>query len=146
MSEPRKLLDTSTLSDVMRGRDRVVAERASAYLDVHHRFTFSILTRYEILRGLYARQANAQIERFEQRCAVSEIIPLSDPVVVEGAKIHAALQRRGEPIEDADILIAATAQVVGLTVVTENAGHFGRIAGLTVESWRAGSQEPPPRR
>ncbi len=137
MSEPRKLLDTSTLSDVMRGRDRAVAEKASAYLDVHNQFTFSILTRYEILRGLYAKQANAQIERFEQRCAVSEIMSLSDPVVVEGAKIHAALRRRGEPIEDADILIAATAQVYGLALVTENAGHFGRIAGLTVESWRA---------
>jgi tRNA(fMet)-specific endonuclease VapC len=130
-------LDTSTLSDVMRGRYPEVAEKAVAYLDVFHRFTFSILTRYEILRGLYSKQAAAQIERFEGLSAGSEILPLSDAVIVRGAEIYAVLRRRGERIEDADVLIAATALVHGLALVTENARHFKRIEGLGVESWRS---------
>jgi len=45
------------------------------------------------------------------------------------------IPRRGELIGDADILIAATAKVYNLTVVTSNEHHFRRIAALTVENW-----------
>jgi len=45
------LLDTDTLSAILR-RNPVVIARAQEYLRSHHRFTFSIITRYEILRGL----------------------------------------------------------------------------------------------
>jgi tRNA(fMet)-specific endonuclease VapC len=48
---------------------------------------------------------------------------------------NAELRRRGEPIGDADVLIAASALVHGLTVVTNNEGHFRRISGLDVENW-----------
>lgn len=137
MGEPKKLIDSSTLSDVMRGRDPAVAKEAKAYLAAHDRFTFSILTRYEILRGLYAKRATAQIRRFERRCSESEVLPLTDAVVVEGARIYALLRRRGELIQDADVLIAATARVHGLPIVSENPDHFGRIDELKVESWRA---------
>lgn len=136
MKPPAKLLDTSTLSDIMRGIDTRVASKALEYLDTHPCFTFSIMTRYEILRGLQARRAEAQIERFEERCGESEVLPLSDKVVVEGAKIYADLRRRGLLIDDADILIAATARVEGLVMVTENPAHFERVPGIAIESWR----------
>ena len=45
----------------MRGRDPRVRERATAYLAAHGRFTFSIITRYEILRGLRAKRADRQV-------------------------------------------------------------------------------------
>lgn len=37
---------------------------------------------------------------------------------------------------DADILIAATALVHNLVLVTENRAHFQRIPKLRLESWR----------
>lgn len=56
---------------------------------------------------------------------------------MRAADIYGALHKRGALIEDADILIAATALVHGLALVTENALHFDRIPDLIVESWRS---------
>ena len=58
------LLDTDTLSEVMKGRDANVRENARQYLTIFGAFTFSIITRYEILRGLKARNAVRQLARF----------------------------------------------------------------------------------
>jgi len=76
------LLDTDTLSEVIKGRDALVVQRAQKYLLTHKRFTFSIITRYEILRGLKAKEALQQIAVFEDRCRESRILPLTDMVVV----------------------------------------------------------------
>lgn len=128
------LLDTDTLSLIMR-RQPVVLKTAAVYLKVHKRFSFSLITRYEILRGLLAKDASAQITRFEQFCMTSQIFPINDAVVQQAASIYTDLYRRGELINDADILIAATAQTHNLTLITNNRSHFQRIAGLTVANW-----------
>jgi hypothetical protein len=44
------LFDTDTLSEIMKGLDQHVQDHARRYLAVFHHFTFSIITRYEILR------------------------------------------------------------------------------------------------
>lgn len=135
------LLDTDTLSEVLKGRDPSVRRRALRYLTTHRRFRFSIITRYEVLRGLAAKDARRQIERFEAQCAQSEVVPLADDVVVLAADLYGRLHRRGELISDADLLIAATALRLGVPVVTENRRHFTRVPGLEIESWR--SSQPP---
>jgi tRNA(fMet)-specific endonuclease VapC len=129
-------LDTDTLSEVMKGRDRSVAQRALDYLAAQGAFTFSIITRYEILRGLRAKEATQQLQTFEARCKHSNVLPLTDEIVGQAAEIYGYLYRRGELISDADILIAATALVNRMMLVTENVDHFQRIVGLPIESWR----------
>jgi tRNA(fMet)-specific endonuclease VapC len=131
------LLDTDTLSEVIKGRDTHVRNHARQYLATFGVFTFSLITRYEILRGLKARNAVRQLERFEQQCRRSHVMPLTDAIIVRAADIYAALYRRGQLISDADILIAATALHHNLIMVTENRDHFQRIPGVIVESWRA---------
>jgi len=71
MSSGPRLLDTVTLSDVIKGRDPGVLQRAREYLSTHERFQFSIITRYEILRGLKAKNAFRQVEQFEEQCRTS---------------------------------------------------------------------------
>jgi tRNA(fMet)-specific endonuclease VapC len=133
----RALFDTDTLSEVIKGRDDNIADAAAAYLQEHRRFTFSVITRYEILRGLEARGATRQRSTFEAQCLVSEVLPLTDEIVVRAAEVYGSLYRAGRLIGDADILIAATALIHGIPVVTNNIDHFERIPGLTVETWRA---------
>lgn len=128
------VLDTDILSAVMK-KNPVVIPKARSYLAEHDQFTFSILTRYEILRGLKAKGANKQAKAFDRLCTRSVILPLTDEVVVKAAKIYAELHARGELIGDADILIGASALVHGLDVVTNNEQHFGRIKGLKVQNW-----------
>lgn len=130
------LLDTDTLSEVMKGVDQRVQDNARRYLTAFDHFTFSLITRYEILRGLKARRAIRQIVRFEQRCQHSVVLPLTDAIIVHAADLYALLHQEGQLVSDADILIAATALQHNLILVTENVNHFHRIPGLSIESWR----------
>jgi predicted nucleic acid-binding protein len=50
-------------------------------------------------------------------------------------EIKAQLRKEGMLLEDVDLLIAATARVQGLTLVTNNQDHFGRISGLHLDNW-----------
>jgi tRNA(fMet)-specific endonuclease VapC len=80
MPLPRALLDTDILSAVMRGAPSPAVTKAREYLAEHGAFTFSIITRYEILRGLKAKDAMVQIRAFDRLCAGSQIVPLTDAV------------------------------------------------------------------
>ncbi len=134
MVQSKALLDTDILSALMRGNP-VVGSRARAYLVEHGALAFSIITRYEILRGLKAKNAALQLQAFDRFCESCLILPLTDEIVGHAAEIYAALKQRGEPVGDADILIAATALGHGLVVATNNEDHFRRISGLGVENW-----------
>ncbi len=143
MAVAEVVLDTDILSAIMR-QHPVVIPKAREYLLEHGQFTFSIITRFEILRGLKAKGATRQAIVFDEFCARNTILPLTDEVVVKAADIYADLRGRGELIGDADILIAASALVRGLGVVTNNEAHFQRIrdrvAGhgsvhLQVDNW-----------
>ena len=134
MSLIQVVLDTDILSAIMR-RDARVLPQARTYLGTYGQFTLSIITRFEILRGLKAKSATTQVLVFDRLCASNIILPLSDTIVLKAADIYADLYRRGALISDADILIAASASVHGLGVATNNEEHFRRIAGLQVENW-----------
>jgi tRNA(fMet)-specific endonuclease VapC len=121
---PSALLDTDTLSEVIKRRDAEVTRRAAEYLSANGQFTFSIITRYEILRGLKAKGAESQAELFERLCQKNIVLPLEDETVVRGAEIYGNLYLAGRLIGDADILIAATALVHGLALVTGNLSRW----------------------
>lgn len=128
------LLDTDILSAIIR-RNPLVISKAQAYLSIHRKLTFSIVTRYEILRGLKAKDAAKQLAAFERFCDVNNVIALSDEVVVKASDIYAFLKKRGELVGDADILIASTALVNELPVVTNNTNHFQRMPDLMIQNW-----------
>ena len=128
------LLDTDVLSSILR-QDPHTVTLARAYLDHHHRLTFSVITRYELLRGLLAKGAARQQAAFEQFCDACDLIPLTDKVIEQAASIYADLHQRGLLIGDADILIAATALTHGYVLSSNNERHFSRIPGLSIENW-----------
>lgn len=130
------LVDTDTLSSLMR-RQPSVMRRAGEYLTEHHRLTFSIITQYEILRGLKAKRASKQEKAFTALCRSSHVEPLSDAVVARAAGIYAELHRQRSLIGDADILIAATAMEKDAALVSNNTKHFSRVAGLRLDNWVA---------
>ena len=52
----------------------------------------------------------------------------------KAAEIHVDLKRKGRPIPDADILLAATALTRNLIVVSDDS-HFQWVTDLAVENW-----------
>ncbi|MDA0747268.1 MAG: type II toxin-antitoxin system VapC family toxin [bacterium] len=134
MALSQMVLDTDILTAILR-QNPIVLPRARAYLNEHGRFHLSIITRYEILRGLKTKDATRQAATFETFCSRNMILPLTDEAVTTATEIYADLSKRGELIGDADILIAASAMAHGLGVVTNNERHFQRISGLHMENW-----------
>lgn len=128
------LLDTDILSAIMR-KEKKVQEKARAYLFEHRILIFSVITKYEILRGLKSKDAYKQIERFNLFCDKCIILSIDDKIVTKAANIYSSLRKKGQLISDADIFISTTALVNGYGVVTNNYDHFSRIKGLYIQNW-----------
>lgn len=118
----------------MRG-DPSVLGRVRSYLGAFGELTFSVVTQYEILRGLRYKGAARQIRHFETLCLESRILPLTEEIATKAAEIHAYLKERGAMIQDADILIAASARVHDLVVATNNEAHYQRVPRLQIDNW-----------
>jgi len=130
----KSLLDTSILIAFLRGEEDVVV-KVEEYLEEFDRLSLSIITYYEILRGLKYLGNERKLTSFEELMDKSEIITLDGEIIDRASEIYAGLKRRGELIEDADILIAASCLVEGMVLVTDNEEHFRRIENLEVENW-----------
>lgn len=77
----------------------------------------------------------------QERRRVDELMTVV-PVTLPGAALPAVygrtlarLQRRGEVIATMDLLIAASALVEGVPLVTRNASHFERVPDLKLLSY-----------
>ena len=131
------LLDTDILSEILKQKNAVVVQKAALYLQAYQQFTFSALTRYEVVRGLKAKAATRQLRQFATFSQHCQILPVSEAVFDRAADLWVSAQAIGRPQKDADLLIAATAMEHGLVLVSGNTSDFSWItAGLTLEDWR----------
>lgn len=64
-----------------------------------------------------------------------EILPFDDQAAVHYGDIRADLERSGQSIGAMDMLIAAHARSISLTLVTNNTREFARVPRLRVENW-----------
>ena len=62
--EPKTLLDTDVLSGLM-WKTSTKVNRARTYLSEHPHWTSSLVTCFEILRGLKAKRATTQLAEFD---------------------------------------------------------------------------------
>jgi len=51
------------------------------------------------------------------------------------AREKARLRKKGNPLDDFDLLISATAVTNNLTLVTKNVSDFERIVGINITDW-----------
>lgn len=69
-----------------------------------------------------------------------QVLPFGRDEACEWARLDSDLRKQGKRIETEDAIIAATAMALGMTLVTGNAKHFGRVKGLKTVDWE---QRPP---
>ena len=62
-------------------------------------------------------------------------MPLTTPVDAHYAAIRTHLERAGTPIGPNDMLIAAHALALDLTLVTANTREFERVPALKIDNW-----------
>jgi tRNA(fMet)-specific endonuclease VapC len=128
------MVDTDILSLFLRG-DPKVAARFAEYLTEHQKINLSIITYYEIVSGLKHRDARKQLKVFLEFLERNTIVALSTESVNLAADQYAAARKRGQPIDDIDLLIAGIALANNLVLVTRNREHFKRITGLELADW-----------
>ena len=117
------LLDTNVLAELCRQRPDPAVERwADRALPP---FGLSVVTVEEVHFGL-AWKPNARIEALVDRFLAErcEIFPVTTPVARRAGALRGQFRRTGRTRTQADMLIAATAQVHQLPVATRNVRDF----------------------
>jgi len=127
------MLDTNIISDIIRNpRGKVVERVASAGEDT---VCTSIVVACELRFGAHKRNVPKLSQDVENILRVLPILPLQSPVENRYAEIRTSLERAGTPIGPNDLLIAAHALALDLSVVTANVREFSRVPNLRVENW-----------
>jgi len=113
-----KLIDTSVLIDDLKK-------------GTHEEGSISIITLIEFLRGIPPEKRSEAKRLLETSF---EVLSIDNRVVLKYCELYTLLRQKGEPIPDADLLIAATAIANNLTLVTKDE-DFERLKklGLNVE-------------
>lgn len=129
------LIDTNVISEARRGTPQAVSWlRSVDPLRVH----ISALTLGEIMRGIALKQSSdpraaAHLMEWLRKLRydhAERILPVTDEIAVEWGRI-AAIRPRG----DIDGLIAATAIIHDLIVVTRNVADFQDTGASVVNPW-----------
>ena len=128
------LLDTDMLSLHLRGQPQVMA-RVQAYAQLNGVIHFSLITHYEVLNGLFYKDAQRQLERYQNLMLDSRLIPLTPESVRVAAQISASLRAGGQPIGHTDVLIAGVALANAMQLATNNTRHIERIQGFQLVNW-----------
>lgn len=128
----RFMLDTDTVSFALRGQgavaSRMVSHRASE-------LCISAVTLAELRYGANRRKSSRLHRMIDSFAARVAVMPFDEDCAAHYGLIANALAARGALIGDCDVLIAAHALTLELTLVTNNTKHFSRVKGLTLENW-----------
>ncbi|MBI1734405.1 MAG: type II toxin-antitoxin system VapC family toxin [Candidatus Rokubacteria bacterium] len=129
---PEYMLDTDTVSFALRGQGRVVTRL------LEHRpsqLCISSITLGELRFGAEARRSRRLHRLISTFVESVEVVAFDQRAADRFGGVATSLARRGAPIGTFDTLIAAHALSLGLTFVTNNTQHFGRVVGLKTENW-----------
>jgi tRNA(fMet)-specific endonuclease VapC len=129
----RYLLDTNIISDLItnpRGKvSRRIARKGEGTVCT------SIVVASELRFGAAKSGSPKLVSRVEEILEAIDVLALDEPSDRRYAQLRVQLERAGTPIGPNDMLIAAHALALGLTMVTANTDEFGQVAHLPVENW-----------
>jgi len=93
----------------------------------------SVITYGELLAGAYKSKQPKRnmklINSFLTEFRI-QILPINEKVVEKWSQLKSVLELKGSRLDDIDLLIAASAMVNDLRLVSNNKKHFQRISDL----------------
>jgi predicted nucleic acid-binding protein len=131
------VLDTTAFSAVMR-RDEGMLTLLKGYRPVEIATVPPVVA--EIQFGIkrldsYSKKCLLLKAERDRLLTIIEVLPWQPESSENYGAIKADLERRGKPIDDFDIAIAAIAMSHKCGVITANLKHFERIKNLETKSW-----------
>jgi len=131
----RVLIDTDVLSYYFKG-DKIVVENFEKYLEYYDLIEISLITYYEIVSGLLAKNALKQLSIFDDFVTENLVLPMTEKSARISSELYSTLRQNGSIVDDIDLLIAGIAIENDMILVTNNEKHFGRISGLKIANWK----------
>lgn len=130
---PNYLLDTSAVSRLLNEKaDKGLTEKIKYTIATGKEIFISGVTYFEIKRGLISINSFKKLEKFNDFCNMLTLLLLDNKFIFdEAALIYKSLRLSGKLINDADILIAATAKYYELTLISDDK-DFERIENIKV--------------
>ncbi|MGJ4746677.1 type II toxin-antitoxin system VapC family toxin [Leptospira sp. SA-E8] len=96
----------------------------------------SVITYGELIFGAqkstYKERNLATVRRIAE---LFPVIELTEGIMETYGELKAIQQKKGNTVEDFDLLIGSTALYLNYTLVTNNERHFQKIPGLRIENW-----------
>ncbi len=127
------LIDTDILIHLLRGKPAVLRAVAAHADDFK---ALSAVSFGELIYGCHKSDRPAEnIAKVYHLAANFPTIQISETIMERFGFLKADMVKRGQKLEDFDLVIAATALHLDYTLVTGNVRHFERIPGLRVENW-----------
>ncbi|MEX1094171.1 MAG: type II toxin-antitoxin system VapC family toxin [Acidimicrobiia bacterium] len=119
-----RLFDTDVLIEHLKGNE----EATALLLDASSagQAAISVLTRFELLAGMRSNE-RSQIPQLLDSLPNLEI---STEVATRAGELARNYRRSHEGISSIDYLVAATAEIEGLDLITRNVKHFPMFSGL----------------
>jgi tRNA(fMet)-specific endonuclease VapC len=128
------MLNTDTCSYIMKRSSDVLLQRLrkTPVSDI----CVSVITQSELLYGVEISPRRRQDEAaLNALLAYVETLNFPDGAAPHYASIRARLKAEGTMIGANDLLLAAHARSLGLTLVTNNTREFARVPQLKIENW-----------
>lgn len=95
----------------------------------------SSVTAAELFYGVARTQSQRNLMALRKFLAPLEIAPFDVTAAEVCGSLRAWLASQGTPIGPCDVQIAAHAQSLGVTLVSNNTREFARVPGLRIENW-----------
>lgn len=127
-------LDTNILIALQKLEPQAVDHYRAAL--THDQVVIPAVVRYEARRSLLRPEHARRLAQLDALLSGHTILPLDTQAADLAADLHHQLRQTGTPIDDADLLIAATVIRHDSTLVTRNTRHFQRIPGLHLVDWQ----------
>lgn len=129
-----KCLDTELLVGIL--GSKVEAQRKMNDLDTEGKCATTFVNAFELFYGAYrSGEERNNVEETKKLLDRLIVFPFDTKASEEAGQSLATLAKRGELIDYRDAMVAATAKINHLTLVTKNKAHFGRVRGLGLEFW-----------
>ena len=131
----RYLLDTGIAGDLINNRNNI-RQKVGELAALGNRIGICTPVLAEILGGVeYSSSRERNQERVDRALKSLLLWPFDEAAAEEYGRIFAVLRRKGRPMQQIDIQIAAIAISLGrCTVVTKDSDFFA-IPGLDLENW-----------
>lgn len=127
------LLSTNVLSDLVRHPQGLIARRIEDVGEAA--VSTSVIVATELRYGAEKKGSERLMRQVDAILSILPVLRLEAPADRTYASIRTELERAGTLIGGNDLLIAAHALALDLTVVTANVAEFARVPNLRVENW-----------